>query len=50
MMPILQTPAEDEDTFTIVINRFTAISHQMGQNNRIITAEQPLYSRGKEFV
>jgi len=50
MLPILQAPADANDTVTTVINRFMAISHKLGQQHTIITADQPLYSRGKEIV
>lgn len=47
MLPILQAPADDNDTLTTVINRFMDISKHMVQKHTIITADQPLYSRGK---
>ncbi|XP_071479491.1 uncharacterized protein [Diadema antillarum] len=50
MLPILQAPADDNDTLTTVINRFIAISTHLGQEHTIITADQPLYSRGKELT
>ena len=50
MLPILQAPADDNDTLTTVINRFIDISRHIGQDHTIITADQPLYSRGKELV
>ena len=50
MLPILQAPADDNDTLTTVINRFADITNHTGQKHTIITADQPLYSRGKELV
>lgn len=50
MLPILQAPADDNNTLTTVINRFMAISNHTGQKYTIITADQPLYSREKELV
>lgn len=50
MLPILQAPADDYNTLTTVINRFVSISNAIGQKHTIITADQPLYSRGKELV
>ena len=49
MLPILQAPANDNDTLTTVISRIMAISHHMGRRNKI-TTDQPLYSRGEELV
>ena len=50
MLPILQAPADDNDTLTTVASRFMAISHHMAQKDTIITAYGPLYSRGEELV
>ena len=50
MLPILQAPADDNDTLTTVIHRFMDISSHVGQKHTIITADQPLYIRGKELV
>ena len=50
MLPILQAPADHNDTLTTVVNRFMDISKYTGQKHRIITADQPLYIRGKELV
>lgn len=50
MLPILQAPADDNNTMTTVINRFVSITKHLGQQHTIITADQPLYSRGKELV
>lgn len=50
MLPILQAPADSNDTMTTVINRFISISRHYHQKYTIITADQPLYSRGKELV
>ena len=50
MLPILQAPADDNNTMTAVINRFVSVSRHFGQRFTVITADQPLYSRGKELV
>ena len=50
MLPILQAPADSNDTMATVINRFVSISRHLGQQYTVITADQPLYSRGKELV
>ena len=50
MLPILQGPADSNDTMTTVINRFVSISRHFGQQYTVITADQPLYSRGMELV
>ena len=50
MLPILQAQADDNDTLTTVINGFMSISKHIGQKHTIITADQPLYSRGKELT
>ena len=50
MLPILQAPADENDTLATVINYVMAISHHMGRTHTIITADQPLYSKGKELV
>lgn len=50
MLPILQAPANNNDTRTTLINRFLDISTCIGQTHTIITADLPLYSRGKELV
>ena len=46
MLPILQAPADNYDTMATVINRFVSISQNFGQKYTVITADQPLYSRG----
>ena len=50
MLPILQAPADSNDTMASVINRFVSISRHFGQQYTVITADLPLYSRGKELV
>ena len=50
MLPILQAPADENNTVTTVINHFMSISEKLGQPFTIITADQPLYSRGKELI
>jgi len=50
MLPILQASADNNDILTTVINRFLDISNCIGQTHTIITADQPLYSRGKELA
>ena len=50
MLSILQAPADDNNTMTTVINRFVSVSRHFGQRFTVITADQPLYSRGKELV
>ena len=50
MLPILQAPADNYDTMATVINRFVSTSRHFGQKYTVITADQPLYSRGKELV
>ena len=50
MLPILQAPADSNDTMASVINRFVSISRHFEQQYTVITADQPLYSRGKELV
>ena len=53
MLLILQAPAYDNDTLTIVINRFMAISYHIPFHTtwaRSITANQPIYHRGKELM
>ena len=40
ILPILQAPADDNDTFTTVINRFMDISNYIGQKHTIIAADQ----------
>ena len=50
MLPILQAPADDNDTLTTAMRRLMAISSNMGQKYTVNTADQPLYSRGKELV
>ena len=50
MLPILQAPADDNDTLTTVISRFMVISHHRSQKHTIITADQGLYNRGEELV
>jgi len=47
---MLQAPSDENDTLTTVIHRFMDISSHVGQKHTIITADQPLYSRGKELV
>ena len=43
MLPILQAPADDNDTLTTVFNRFVDISNQVGQKHAITIAVQPLF-------
>ena len=50
MLLIIQAPADNYDNMATVINRFVSISRQFGQKYTVITADQPLYSRGKELV
>ena len=50
MLPILQAPADDNNTMTTVINHFMAITENLGQPYTIIAVDQPLYSRGKELI
>ena len=51
MLPIPQAPADENNTVTTVIyNHFMSISEKLGQPFTIITADQPLYSRGKELI
>jgi hypothetical protein len=50
MLPIIQAPADDNDTLTTVISRFMAISHHMGQTHTIIAADQPLCSEELVWV
>lgn len=50
ILPILQAPADEYDTITTIINRFSLISKQIGQIHTIITTDQPLYSKGEELV
>ena len=50
MMPILQAPADDNDTMTTVINRFKKIADHLGQKHTVIVVDQPLYSRAKELI
>ena len=50
MLPVLQAPADENNTVITVINHFMSISEKLGQPFTIITADQPLYSRGKELI
>ena len=50
MLPILQAPADDYDTVTTVINKFQALTRSLGLAFTVITADQPLYSKGKELL
>ena len=50
LLPILQAPADNNDTLTTVINRFVSISKHLQQKHTIIAMDQPLYSRGKELI
>jgi len=50
MLPILSAPADEYDTIATVINKFQAISQKIGQTHTVITADQPLYSKGQELV
>ena len=50
MMPIIQAPADDNDTMTTVINRFKKIADHLGQKHTVIVVDQPLYSRAKELI
>lgn len=50
MLPILQAPAEDNDTLTTVLNIFWGITKKLGQKNCVIFLDQPLYSRCKELI
>ena len=49
MLPILQAPADDNTT-TTVINHFMAVAKHLGQPNTVIAADQPLYSKAKEII
>lgn len=50
MLPILQAPADTNDTMTTVLNKFGSISRTLGQRHTVLIADQPLYSRAKELV
>ena len=50
MLPILQAPADDNNTITTIINRFMAIAEHLGQINTVIAVDQPLYSRGMGII
>ena len=50
MLPILQAPADENNTVTTVINHFMSISEKLGQPFNNLTAGQPLCSRGKESI
>ena len=50
MLPILQAPADENNTVTTGYNHFMSISEKLGQPFTIITADEPLYSRGKELI
>ena len=50
MLPILQAPADDNNTITTVINRFCDITNKLSQKNTVLFLDQPLYSRCKELV
>ena len=47
MLPILQAPADDNNTVVVVINRFTEITSKLGQPYTAIAMDQPLYSKAK---
>ena len=50
MLPILQAPADNNDTMTSILNRFVSIAKRMNQKYTVIAVDQPLYSRAKELV
>ena len=50
LLPILQAPADTNDTLATVIKRFSIISNQMGQRHTVIVVDQPLYSSAKELI
>ena len=50
MLPILQAPADDNNTVVTVINRFIEITTKLGQPYTVIAMDQPLYSKAKELV
>ena len=50
MMPILQAPADDNNTVSTVLSHFQAITSKLGQKHTIIAGDQPLYSRTKELL
>ena len=50
MLPILQAPADNDDTMTTVINRFQKITEKLGQTYTVLVFDQPLYSRAKEII
>ena len=50
MLPIIQAPADDNNTITTIINHFMAIAEHLGQPNTVIAADQPLYSKAKEII
>ena len=50
MLPILQAPADNDDTMITVINRFNAITKKLGQKHTVLIGDQPLYSRAKELI
>ena len=49
MLPVLQAPADENNTVITVINHFMSIGEKFGLPFTIIAADQPLYSRGKEL-
>ena len=50
MLPILQAPADDNNTVVPVINRFIEITSKLGQPYTVIAMDQPLSSKAKELV
>lgn len=50
MLPILQAPADDNDTIITVINRFIAISKHMGQNTPLSQQINYCTSGARKFV
>jgi len=50
VLPILQEQVNVNDILATVIKYVMALSYHMGQKHTIITAYQPLYSRGEILV
>ena len=50
MMPILQAPADENNTVATVLNQMQRLSNHLGQTFTIIIADQPLYSSSQELV
>ena len=50
MLPILQAPADYNNSMTTILNLFISIAKHLGQPNTVIAVDQPLYSRGKEII